>query len=470
MLRPLIERRQHGSPSLEPQRGVTMALVALSLVALISMAALSIDLGALYEAKAEAQRAADLGALAAARVISLEGLTGDSSSGPGDPAWKDICGGAGSPASLAAINVAKQNLINNAAASTVTVSYGTPGSFDSDCTGATGTGFTVNPLVQVYVQQASLPSFFSRIFALVKTGGTSNSGVSATATAEVFNPSGSGSLPSGMVPVQPKCVKPWIVPNADPKNPGNYFVNPTTGAIQNPGVSQIAGGVVGETFTLNADCAPGNSSGCTLINPTPRGTGGTLQYVPATLSGTAIAIASNASCSLNSGSTYQLAIAGCDQSTVYACGTPNGMAPNLSENPVNPNAATGDTSTAVQCLTNSTLGSDLLAGYPPNPTYPFAIQAGSGNPLVQAGVVNSNDIVTTSNSIVTIPIYDSNPTTPLPSQVTILGFLQVFIDNLSTTNGNLTVTVLNVAGCSNNATGDANAIGTSPVPIHLITP
>lgn len=83
-----------------------------------------------------------------------------------------------------------------------------------------------------------------------------------------------------------------------------------------------------------------------------------------------------------------------------------------------------------------------------------------------------NDIVTTSNNIVTLPIYDSNPSIPLTpaSQVTILGFLQVFIENIDTTTGNLTVTVLNVTGCSNDAASGTSANGTSPVPIRLITP
>ena len=481
MQRPLIERRTRRSPRELRQRGVTMALVALSLVALISMAALSIDLGSLYEAKAEAQRAADLGALAAARIISLEGLTGDSAAGPSDVAWRAVCGSATSPASIAATNVAQQNLINGSAASTVTVNYGTTGSFTSDCSAGTGTGFTVNPQVQVYVQQPSLPSFFSRIFSLVVPGGTSNSGVSATATAEVFNSSGSGSLSSGMVPVQPKCVKPLIVPNSDPGNSANPFLS-TNGSIVNPGVSPLGQGVIGETFVLKSACSSGSASSC---NPPPAnnppkataGSPGILQYVPATVSGTPIAVASNVSCSsLSTASTYQLAIAGCDQSTVYACGTPNAVTPDLlGENPVYPNAASGDTATAVRCLINSTVtpnGPDILAGGPDAPTYPFAIQAGNGNPLVQAGVASYNDIVTASNNIVTLPIYDSNPTIPLTptSRVTILGFLQVFIENIDTTTGNLTVTVLNVAGCSNDATSGTGANGTSPVPIRLITP
>ena len=48
-----------------------MALVALAMVSIIAMAALSIDIGTLYQAKDEAQRAADAAALTAARVISI---------------------------------------------------------------------------------------------------------------------------------------------------------------------------------------------------------------------------------------------------------------------------------------------------------------------------------------------------------------------------------------------------------------
>ncbi|MGB7599790.1 MAG: pilus assembly protein TadG-related protein, partial [Candidatus Sulfotelmatobacter sp.] len=70
MLPPFIRRARKNVGADSTQRGFTMALVAISMVAIISMAALSIDLGTLYEAKAEAQRAADAAALAAAQVIS----------------------------------------------------------------------------------------------------------------------------------------------------------------------------------------------------------------------------------------------------------------------------------------------------------------------------------------------------------------------------------------------------------------
>ena len=77
MLPPLIRRPRRNSEPRSKERGVTMALVAITMVAIISMAALSIDIGTLYEAKAEAQRAADAAALTAARVISISGITGD---------------------------------------------------------------------------------------------------------------------------------------------------------------------------------------------------------------------------------------------------------------------------------------------------------------------------------------------------------------------------------------------------------
>jgi hypothetical protein len=57
-------------------------------------------------------------------------------------------------------------------------------------------------------------------------------------------------------------------------------------------------------------------------------------------------------------------------------------------------------------------------------------------------------------------------------QVTIVGFLQVFIKDL-TGNGELSVYVMNVAGFGNWQTttvGATPVFGTSPVPVRLITP
>ena len=467
MLSPLIRRarKNENEDARSKQRGVTIALVAISMVVIIGMAALSIDVGTLYQGKAEAQRAADAAALTAARMISISGVTGDPNNTSGQ--WQTICGTTGT-ATLAATAVAQSpgNVVGRVPAANVKVTYG-PGAGATDCSTLTGPAstFSVNPTVNVYVQQANLPTFFARVFSLLTGGTSTNSGVSATATAEVYNPSGSGSLASGMVPVQPHCVKPWIVPNVDPGNAPNKLVNPD-GTIVKPGISPV--GVIGESFNMNADCSSAAPGACTLLANPPKYTGGpagVLQYVPAFVQSPSGAVPSCSAEGTWTGSNFQQAIAGCDQTTLYACGTPVSATVDLTENPISPAAPTGDTATGVACLTNSTIGPDVLTPA----IYPFQITAGAGNPLSAQGVTG---FITTSNSIATIPIYDSSPTVPLTPpqpQVTILGFLQAFINSVDPATGNINVTVMNVSGCSNAATAQALA-GTSPVPVRLITP
>src|SRR5271166_6412312 len=105
------------------ERGVTIALVAVSMVAMIGMAALSIDIGTLYQAKAEAQRTADTAALAAARMISISGITGDPNNAANS--WQAACGTTGT-ATLAATAVAQAqpNFVGGVQPSTIKVTYG----------------------------------------------------------------------------------------------------------------------------------------------------------------------------------------------------------------------------------------------------------------------------------------------------------------------------------------------------------
>ena len=461
MLSPLIQRPRLSGTSRSRERGVTLALVAVAMLAIISMAALSIDIGTLYEAKAEAQRSADAAALAAARIISLSGITGDPTNA--SSSWQPTCGGNTSLATLVAIKVAQQNLIAGVAIPTasVNVTYGAgkAGGAATDCS-TLGSGFGVNPIITVNVQRTKLPLFFAHVFSLLGSSFSSTS-VSASATAEAFNPSNSGSISaSGMVPVSPRCVKPWIIPNKDPG--GGGFVSLIDGSIVKGGVFQLGGGVIGETFTLRADCNPGAGNCMTAGGTVPPSAGGIIDYVPALGSGNASAVPACANTN-----PYQAAIGGCDQNAVYACGTLLGAKADLTENPFYPTRLTGDTSVAVQCLINQSVGSDSLDTAP----FPFQIKAGFGSPLVQSGVVNASDVVTTSNNIVTVPIYDG--TLPLAAvaqpPVTIVGFLQVFINDITFPQGDVDVTVMNVAGCSKNATNPP-VFGTSPVPVRLITP
>jgi hypothetical protein len=456
-----------------------MALVAISIVAIVAMAGLSIDIGTLYQASGEAQRAADAGALAAARTISMQGVTSDPG-GATSGTWADICGGGTSPASLAAKAVAGQSPISGTSIPVVTVSYSVAGGASStDCSGA-GAAFGVNPVVTVLVKQSNLPTYFSRIW-----GRTGNS-VSATATAEVFNPSNSVAYAGSTVPVQPRCVKPWIVPNLDPHHLAGCtgtgcasFVDPTAGTITTPGI-RANGGIIGERFWLVPDCTPGLSP-CTLLSQ-PQANNATapspnLEYVPGQTSVNSIAVPSDGSggcASAASPNTYAEAIAGCDQSTHYQCGVQKANTVDLSENP-----GSGDTTSGVQCLihqdgtnTSAAFGQDTLRpAFAAPPSYPFRIEVGSANPLISAGA-GANDLITSSTSIVSLPIYDSS-STPIgtgTTAVTVVGFLQVFI-NAVDASGNVHVTVMNVSGCGNAVASATPAVnGTSPVPVRLITP
>ncbi len=474
MLPPFIRRPRGRIEPRSDERGFTMAFVAMTMAAIICMAALSIDIGTLYEAKAEAQRSADAAALTAARVISISGITGDPTNSASS--WQPACGGSTSAATVAATSMAQKDLIGGVAPSTITVYYGTSGGVGTtpDCTAA-GLAFGVNPVVQVTVKRTNLPVFFARVFSLFGSS-YSGSSVSATATAEAFNPSGS----SPMIPVNPRCVKPWMVPNLDPGNGGtNPFVDRTAGTIFHSGV--YPNGVIGETFDLSADCSNAHRRRCHLVNPTPKAqtTPPSLQYVPAETLNASVAVAANTinipGCSQAPEDTnYWHAVAGCDQTTVYHCG--NSLANTVDLNSDNPGPPGNDSINAAQCLINAggsglDNGQDLLAPDATPYTYPFQINAGSNSALVLAGIASGKQ-VTSSPSIVTLPIYDQN--TPLnnfgTTAVTVIGFLQVFINSATTngTTGTINVTVMNIAGCGNSATSSP-VYGTSPVPVRLIT-
>lgn len=489
------------------QAGVTMLLVALAMVAIIAMAALSIDVVTLYLARMEAQRSADAAALAAARVIALSGLTGD----PGDSSgsWALICGGTASPATLAGVAAAEQNVIG-AITPSVLITYSTVGTSPApNCSGLPA-AFGVNPLVTAQVTRSNLPTFFSRIW------GNAGNTVTAAATAEAFNASNSGNIGNGptgtITPVQPRCVKPWIIPNKDPLSPGpvtftppfgqpmttycdqgnppgncNPLVDLSSGQIQRPGISLNGGynAVIGETFWLSPDCI--HSSSTCQFRPIGNGVPPqgnfyqgssyfelppSLQYLP----GQAPATTPVAVPSCSSGtSMYQQAIAGCDQSTVYQCGVQNMNNVDLSENP---GIYTNDTMDGVECLideddpnpSQQPAGQDTIN----TTSYPFQILAGTSNPLIGYGVTTGTPL-TSSVSVVSLPIYDDK-NNPIPNDggvhpVTIIGFLQVFI-NSADPYGNVNVTVLNVAGCSNGQgpqTVGTAVTGSSPVPVRLIT-
>jgi hypothetical protein len=471
-----------------------MLLVAVAMVAIIAMAALSIDVVTLYLAREEAQRAADAAALAAARVISVSGITSTANPATDTTSWAAICGAAGS-ATKTAQAVGIQNSVGQISATT-TVTYSAGGSSGSDCS-ALPVAFAVNPMVTVQITRSSMPTFFSRIW------GNRGNNVSATATAEAFNPSDSGNVDNGptgsITPVLPSCVKPIIVPNQDPMNPSgctpatpcHSFVSKTDGSITHAGISLNgtgANGTIGETFWLVPDCQRGAPGNCKLfgaganLQPRANHVGGAsikgppnLLFAPGQVGTPVVAVPS-----CTEGGQYEEAIEGCDESTNYQCGAPppnNNVADLTQANPGDSGALTN----GVQCLTGQTddtnfissSGQDYLNPFGAPSAYPYQILAGSSNPLTSL----SGKPITSSNSIISLPIYDDGAVTlatNTATNVTFIGFLQVFV-NAVDQYGNINVTVLNVTGCSNGAVGNPDPVGspvlgTSPVPIRLITP
>jgi hypothetical protein len=262
------------------------------------------------------------------------------------------------------------------------------------------------------------------------------------------------------------------------------FVDRATGAIAHQGISLNgtgATGVIGETFWLVADCKHGNPAYCEPV-AAPQANfpnNGFMQDPPNLLGlpgqvGTPV----TAIPSCSAGDDYEDAIEGCDSPINYQCGVANANAVDTTKHNPGVNSITN----AVQCLIHQTdsgnitgtSGQDYLktTGTFGNPSvYPFEILAGSSNPI-GAGLVGTT--ITSSSSVVSLPIYDQlsqpNPPANAVTNVTFIGFLQVFV-NAVDVNGNRLVTVLNVTGCGNGTNFTGTPItGSSPVPVRLITP
>jgi hypothetical protein len=198
----------------------------------------------------------------------------------------------------------------------------------------------------------------------------------------------------------------------------------------------------------------------------------------------AVAITTHNFCSsCASGTDYEQSIACCDGSVydVLQCGDSAAIS---AQYDAGLSAVPAKTASAMQCAIHASgpgpgNGQDSL-----DPTNflssggPMQIQAGTYSQTALG--VAANAPITTSDSIMTLPIYDDCvgggcvPTPPALPAVTIVGFLQVFVNSTNPiAGGDLDVTILNVVGCGSNPPSAVPAIsggGTSAVPVRLITP
>jgi Flp pilus assembly protein TadG len=430
------------------ERGQTIVLVAISLVSLLAMAALAIDIVTLYVARSEVQRAADAAALAAAKGIADSGFTTLPSTDSNYPTAQVLAQTMAVKAVNAILTSSGINLINGQ----LPVLVAAP-SFD----------FTTHPgsyQVTVSLKSASLPTFFSKIWA------QSSAFVTASATAEAYNPSNLQTI----TPISLRSVKPWLVGNKDPRT-GNAFV--TNGVVESNAIQNL----FSATIDLVSECttAPCNPA----APPTSIGTS-QLQYVPVLVSNPSnssnICPASNPPC--GGGTPYENSVE-CADTTIYA-GPHCGLAADISwDNNTNPSGVAGPTAAGGECLIHAA-GPGPYDGLnnlqdrldpTPWPNNPMKITADSG-PF-------NTQLVTTSSSIVTIPILDNASVFPATGgTVSVVGYLQAFINQIDSGTGlapagSINITVLNIAGCSatnNGAPPVVGGAGTSPIPVRLITP
>jgi hypothetical protein len=417
------------------QRGQTILLVAISLVSLLAMAVLAIDVVTLYVASSQIQRATDAAALAGAKAIADSGFTTLPSTDPNYAAALTLSQTMASKAVNSMVSTSPINLVDGQLPV-----LPAPPTFD----------FTTHPgsyQITVSLKASNLPTFFSKIW------GGSAASVTAAATAEAYNPSNLATI----TPIAPTSVKPWLVANIDPTGTAPQFVNTTTGLVDS--------GVIGLSFDLVSACTHPGPHRCRPPNPL-TGASGQVQYVPAVVN---TANTQNV-CPACVGTTdYEQSIECADVATSYQvlnCG--GGTVQIQWDDGINPGAPPGNNATALggECLINpSGAGQDTLTE--PNPVFSAPYQ-----------IKHSGTLVTTSNSIVTIPILDVISQPPNGGgPVTVDGFLQAFINQVdagpSPPAGSINITVLNIVGCSSTNTG-ANPVvggaGTSPIPVRLITP
>ena len=416
-----------------------------------AMAALSIDVVTLYTARSEAQLAADGAALAGARALANSGMTSR-------PLDMLLASNAEILASAVAIQVAQGNLVGGrnlvAGNGEVNVTFPNFGS----------SGFGTDPHVTVRVQRTDLPTFFARIW------GRTAIAVAASATAEAYNPSGASIVGQTAIPVAPMCVKPWLLPNMSPNSgPVNpQIFDPTTGAILDTnllGWTSNPGGV-----PMSLACPGGNCSG-TFIPPASGPVA--WEYYPGDPN-TTFPPPTQAlpDCVPALTTAYEESVAGCIQTPISCNSTANiDIGNDLNRN--------RETARAVNCLSHSrtNMGDQVEIAAGPSP--PFQFIAGADNPiaLVNPALAGNNEMV--SDSLVTVPVFNSTPGTPPTNPVQIIGFVQLFVnpDGRATpawpagSAGRVNTTVINMAGCGTGAAGRSIlGEGTSPVAVRLISP
>ncbi len=437
-------------PANKDERGVTILIVGVTLLALVAMAALAIDVASLYTARSEAQRAADAAALAGAKMFVSSSFTSR-------PAGWTL-------AALCESNVATSTGAVNQQAALAAASNliaGKPAEIQNIQCNFDDADSNTNPRVTVTVKRVGTPLFFGRIFNV--PGGL----VTATATAEAYNMSGHDT------PIELTGVKPWLIPNCDPHTSspgpcsGGYFFNPADGSLKN---NTVIGSQLLLHRVLNQSQGLVGGTG-TVSDPQMNFYGLDFPASPSPVCPSTGAV----SCGppVGSGGNVYVDNIACASRLQMSCGTPIGAGQIITADTDTAAIATSPTSTGGRCLIHAD-GDLALDGQDSFSTgsVPVTITGGTHNPNSSLqGVTN----ISRSDSVVTLPVDEGAQLCTSSSclvRTKIIGFLQVGV--LQTTGGpDVPVVILNAVGCSQNAVDayppDNPIVGEgSPIPVRLV--
>jgi len=225
---------QHMNNKRQRDHGVSLLIIAASMIFILGMAGLGIDLASLYVARSQAQRAADAAALAGAYYLANNSCT----AGTGD-----ISPNCQASAIAQAEAIGNTNLIAGVSPNI--------GELTSDVTFISTSAS--DPQIQVIAARDTahgnpMPTFFIKIF------GIETANVAAKAVAEAYNAAG------GNTPVGASCLKPWLMPNCD----WNHLQSKVGGPV-NPNCFGYA------QFTW---ATPGDPNNTTIVDPGPASQGG----------------------------------------------------------------------------------------------------------------------------------------------------------------------------------------------------
>lgn len=468
---------EHASTERHEDRGVSILLIAVSMIFILGMAGLGIDLASLYVGRSQAQRAADAAALAAANYLA-------------DPLNGCMSGmGGGLPAGCVAVAKQKAEAVGN----DNLIAGMSPNLQDSDITFLSTSAS--DPQVQVIAGISNMPTFFVKIF------GINSAKVAAKAVAEAYTPDSSG--PG----VGARCIKPWLIPNCDPGNipsdtglPANPYCTGGVGGFVNAVSGSYASTLARDSWVTAS--YPTDGSGpkgepYTLKPGSPGGAAAPGQYYAAYVPTTNTAPSACPSCASSSpggggtgsAAVYRENIECCNQNPIV-CGPNTITLASTAGNMVGP------TQQGVDCLIHqsgsswpSNCGQDKLTSgnYPsgvsnpcgstnmPAMIQPLHIMAGPNNVYNTPG---SKVPSASSNSVVSLPIWDGAPLQSGQNpNIIVVGFLQLFIQGEGNPQGTVYGTILGVSACGSGGSGTGSTNGTggpiiapggSSVPVRLI--